>query len=240
MLMRLVTAFTLFASCQATAEPQVDVSKAMIIDQVIQNSTIGPLTNSLYKKLVTDTLPDEIHLVINSPGGEVTSGFRFVTVMHAAQAKGTKFICFVPSLAASMAFHIYTQCDKRYALSGAALLWHRARVMIGGLFGQPLTGPMAAMLGKQLMSLDAIIWDAVNSSVTGMSEEEKKEHFEAETLHMAAALAASTKGFLSTKNYIPGLLEVLSNPDVPRTASGGMDGIRKRDLIYIDPRITTN
>ena len=55
---------------------------------------------------------DPIKFVINSPGGAVLPGLQVISAMRVAKARGVKFECFVPVLAASMAFQLHTATGK--------------------------------------------------------------------------------------------------------------------------------
>lgn len=69
-----------------------------------------------------------IDIVISSPGGSISHGLMLINAMKEVKAKGVVIRCYVPTLAASMAFVIFTQCDERYALPYATLLFHSPRV----------------------------------------------------------------------------------------------------------------
>ncbi len=71
---------------------------------------------------------EPIDIVINSPGGSVLAGLQFLSAMDVAKARGVTFRCVVPFLAASMGFQIFANCDERYALKYAMLLWHPVKI----------------------------------------------------------------------------------------------------------------
>lgn len=71
---------------------------------------------------------EPVYLVINSPGGAVTPGYIIINAMNVAKVRGVEFICYVPQLSASMSFQVFANCDKRYALPGAYLLYHPVRI----------------------------------------------------------------------------------------------------------------
>ncbi len=94
-----------------------------------------------------------IDIVINSPGGSVSHGLAFIQAMRDIKAKGIVIRCFVPTLAASMAFNIFTQCSERYVLPYSQLLFHSPR--IGGTF--MITAQGARQLAVGMASLEAIL-----------------------------------------------------------------------------------
>lgn len=79
-----------------------------------------------------------IDIFINSPGGYVSSGLLFISGMKKVQERGIKIRCFVSELAASMAYTILTQCNERYVLRFAQLLFHapRAGIRMVGTWAQ--------------------------------------------------------------------------------------------------------
>lgn len=207
---------TFLASCFAgTDSPaeEVRTENAMVIDGVIQGNNLAPLRSSLLKKVKGD----EVDLVINSPGGSVSTGFDFVSVMESAKSKGVIINCFVAQMAASMAFQILLHCNTRHVLDRSMLLWHRARVMLGGGLGGGgvMTAPQLEVLGRSLASMDDLIFAECTRYIY-MEESLLRYHFESETFHIGQQLAESTGSFIS-HSAIPGLYEALENLSLPRT-----------------------
>jgi ATP-dependent protease ClpP protease subunit len=232
-----------FVSCNASANPPaLDPATTMIIDKEITGGTLAPLAQKLVKDIANDTLPSNLTLVINSPGGSVGAGFAFITLLKEAKATGMKLTCVVPQLAASMAFHILMHCDERHVLAESALLWHRARVQLGGgmLGGPALTTNELTALGQQLAEIDNhILVDLKATLGKDMKEADILWHFERETLHLGQALCSEkAKNFCTSHDSIPGLTKLMMNDKVVRTKEqGGLFGMfKKGELIYIDPR----
>lgn len=73
---------------------------------------------------------DVIYLVIDSPGGSVTAGNRFIDFASSLPQK-IKTICL---FCASMGYHIFQSLDERLVYPSSELMSHRVR--IGGLAGQ--------------------------------------------------------------------------------------------------------
>ena len=73
-----------------------------------------------------------IFIIIDSPGGSVMAGARFIQAMDRAKAAGSDIHCIVEGMAASMAMHIFGNCSVRYAFETSFLLWHPAFIYING------------------------------------------------------------------------------------------------------------
>ena len=211
----------------------------VIINQPIARGTMGPVYARM-QEFITKSAPSSLNLIIDSPGGSVTAGFIFVSQMKALQGKGTKITCYVPGLAASMAFQILTQCDERIVLEESALLWHRARTQYMGI----ITAPQAGQLARDLQAVDDYILATVMKVlVKDMSEEDIKYHFEVETLHIGSNLCNAVPHFCTSKSSVAGLLEALTNSDFTSTTSMSPFGDKARktksedEIIYILPKI---
>lgn len=97
--------------------------------------TIGPM--KVETKLVeayTVAKVSVINLWIDSPGGEVSGRLSFLTSMYKAQKEGIKIRCLVVGMSASAAFIILAECDERYVLPKAQLLFHYIRMSGCGTF----------------------------------------------------------------------------------------------------------
>lgn len=224
----------LLFSCTAVPARAADAvavgqNTTAVIEGVIRGSNLS-LVESVLSKSNTGILD----LVIDSPGGSVTTGFHFVSEMEAAKGRGTTIRCFVPHLAASMAFQILLHCNERYVLDRSFLLWHRARIMMGGMGGSPLTAPQMFVLGRSLQDDDDIIYREVSDTIVGMSQKELRYHFENETLHIGEKLASSSPTFTSYPS-IPGLLEALADGSLPRSIREDEPLFQFGEVIYISP-----
>jgi ATP-dependent protease ClpP protease subunit len=213
----LLATLALCLTTSASAERkrlQVNPDRAMVIEGPIAGGNLNHLGDLLLE--MDNSAP--IDIVISSPGGSVVAGFIFVSKMKAAQAQGKSIRCFVPDVAASMAFQILVNCDERYVLNRSFLLWHRARVFFGGFNFAIVTAPIAKQLSVQLDILDQTIYDETAAAL-GAPDEYVRYHFENETLHTGASLQKSAPNFLSAHDSISGLLEALKNDKLPRTAA---------------------
>jgi hypothetical protein len=153
--------------------------------------------------------------------------------MKTLQAKGTTIVCYVPGMAASMAFHILVHCNERIVLQESALLWHRARVFIAmGV----ITSPAAAEISRSLEQVDIHILNDVKKVLKkDMSDEDILYHFEHETMHIGQALCSSAPSFCKARSHVPGLMEALK--DLGESGSGAEEDSMPfqgtESLIYI-------
>ena len=69
----------------------------------------------------------EIYVYIDSGGGFVDEGERFIAQMQYRQATNTTFTC-IAQTAHSMAFYIMQRCDKRLVTQGAKMMQHQVSV----------------------------------------------------------------------------------------------------------------
>ncbi len=157
----------------------------------------------------------EIQLVINSPGGDIETGYLFMDMMRAIQARGTHIECFVPRMAASIAYIILMNCDSRYVLNNSRLLWHHSRIPA---ISEELGAIELYTLALELDAIDQKMYKELCEHMeVDMSSDTILYHFNHETLHRGNVLAKLLPHVMSSYSYIPGLLEVLVDPQVPRT-----------------------
>lgn len=220
-----VLLFTCHSGQQAhAASISLNKERAVAIEGPIGGGNILHLAPKMLS-LAGDGTGEPIDLVISSPGGKIVTGFLFINLMESIKARGTVIRCFVPTIAASMAFQILIHCDERYALSKSFLLWHRVRV-VGG--SAPITAPLAALLAQDLERADRIILNEVLESMDDVSPDTLLGHFNNETLHFASDLAVLSPKFLTVLEAVPDLLEFLVT--TPRT--GPVGRLRQGDIIY--------
>ncbi len=230
------TLLLILGSCACSnseaAAPELDIKRTMIIDGVISGNGLDDLERILLVESNKEG-PDPLNIIINSPGGSVMTAFKFISAMDAARERGLQINCFVPNLAASAAFQIFLHCDQRVVLNNAFLLWHRARVSVGGLFGAPMTSPQAAVIAEELADTDRIILDEVMAALQA-DPEKVKYHFEAETLHIGSNLAKFAPNFARSYSSVRNLLEALAAQALPRSKQPkGIFGFRKGEIYYM-------
>jgi ATP-dependent protease ClpP protease subunit len=150
------------------------------------DSSALPVANGIER--VSAVSSDPIHLVINSPGGMVLVGFQIEQAMDVARSRGSKVVCTVGVMAASMAFQILSHCDERYAMKKTLLLFHPARVVVR----EPMTADQALMVGHELKKVDKKA-DKENIEMMGVKDPKWLEiHNRNETLWVAEDLVEET------------------------------------------------
>lgn len=203
----------------------------VIINQPIVGNTMAPVMERMNRFLSKKKAPAEIKLIIDSPGGSVYTGFKFIVQMKALQAQGTVIKCYVPGLAASMAFHILVHCDERTVLQESALLWHRARIFV---MMAALTAPMANELSRDLQQIDNHIIREVRAGLSrDMSDREIMYHFERETLHVGRDLCEKAPNFCTAKAAVPGLMEAIARNDMVQALPVPANFSGKESMIYL-------
>ena len=134
----------------------------------------------------------EITMLINSPGGSVTTGMIMVDSMRQAKARGVRFRCLSTVLAASMAYIILAECDNRYAFSNTLLLWHEISLSVRGAKIRDLYVTLPPILELQ----DRV--DSDLKSFMQISDSFYQKHSHAETMWSASELIDNldNNGFL--------------------------------------------
>lgn len=222
--------FTGAVANSARAE-EFNARTTLIIDQPIDRGTMAPVMEKMGRFMAAEKAPKEIKLIIDSPGGSVYTGFQFIAQMKGLQARGTKVTCYVPGLAASMAFHILVHCDERIVLQESALLWHRARIFV---MMAALTAPLAAVISRDLQQVDDhILRDVKEALSKDLNNEDIVYHFEHETLHIGQDLCSKAPNFCTAKAAVPGLLETLARQDMVHTLPVPNDLFNKENILYI-------
>lgn len=206
--MRSVLTLMLAAVLGATAapakdSPAIDTKNAVYIEGVVGNHVMERIDSLVKASSVAPV--EELQLVLNSPGGAVMPGTIFIDMLEILKTRGTKITCFVPMLAASMAFQILAHCDTRYALPGALLLWHPVRVTI---FMAALAPSDTAALNEELTRIETRLIDDLKPRL-GVSDDTFYHHYHAETLHTSGELNVLTPGWLTIVDDMPGLKKLL-------------------------------
>jgi len=190
---------------------KVQKERAVVIAGPIGRGNIIPLGAELLK--FTEKSKQPVDIIINSPGGELMTGKMFLSFIEAVKSKGVKIRCFVPGVAASLAFTILVHCDERYALESGLLLWHGARVILNF---QPITAELAQSLYNELTEANGLILkDILRALEPGLSRQRILQAFLEEKMWAAGELEAASPKFLKVYKHIPGLLETIMDPNVP-------------------------
>lgn len=99
-----------------------DPKRYVEVIDVVDGSMLRDVAQKLDK--LSQESPAPIDIFINSPGGGVLIGTSILDAMDVAKSRGVELRCFTSVLSASMAFIILANCDERYALPNAKLLFH--------------------------------------------------------------------------------------------------------------------
>lgn len=197
----------------APATPVITVADTAVIDQPIMQGNLEPIT-----KFVTESVGKRplINLIINSPGGSVMDGFAFLNRLDYARSKGLVVRCFVPEIAASMAFQILLHCDQRYALRRAGLLWHRVSIQVRGA---SLNSLNTRDLLRELVAIDQLIVEELNEGLA-IDPGLILFHLDKETMHTAPNLHKLAPGFFQeVPRTVEGLFEAMDSDKVVRQSS---------------------
>lgn len=111
----------------------------------------------------------DVHLLINSPGGDMRAAEWLVGQFDMLRARGKTINCYAGSYVASAAFFIYLHCDKRYALKSSRLFPHKIHVS----FNQPVLPQDLIETGLQTAT-EQEKWDQLGMEITGMTESDYK------------------------------------------------------------------
>jgi ATP-dependent protease ClpP protease subunit len=179
----------IFGGAVATAsELNVDTGRLIRIEGVVDENILAK-TGELNELVTASTAP--VYILINSPGGEVLTGLQFVNAIKDAQARGVSVKCFVPNLAMSMAFVIFSECSERYAQRYSLLLFHPMRVTLRGNY-------RADDLTEFASGLNLIEAPLINTMVrrTGLKRDFFLRNYFAETVWTAETLKAYSPNFV--------------------------------------------
>jgi ATP-dependent protease ClpP protease subunit len=191
---------------------------------------VGPIGNDnttaigVQMVIAAATNKDPIELVINSPGGSATTGYKFVGMMKEVQAKGVEIRCFVLDYAVSMAFAILNECDKRYALKTSLLMFHFARVH-GGVY----TEETALDMHLGLKMLNRKMLQDLTLGLKPLTPNQVRRSFYREKFWTGDSLSKATNGsFIKAYSFIPGLVENIATKKIPINDQIRMEGIQKK------------
>jgi ATP-dependent protease ClpP protease subunit len=155
-------------------------------------------------RIVAVSETQDVNIVINSPGGQVTVGQFILNAIDLAHGRGRTVSCYVTGMAASMAFQVYAYCDKRYALKHSLLLWHPVKAVAGN---QPLRSQDAQDLADDLKRVERHLTEELIARLH-IPRSVFFYHYQHETLFLATELNELAPGFMQTVDYIPGVKDL--------------------------------
>lgn len=110
---------------------KLPAKRTLILDQIVRKDNMERLSSDLLEMASRSTAP--IYLVIDSPGGSVLDGFKFVENMQAAYAVyGAPTTCIITGMAYSMAALIATFCHTTYISDIGSMMYHSASYGVQG------------------------------------------------------------------------------------------------------------
>ena len=118
------------------------------------------------KALLTE---GDIHLLIDSPGGDFVAAQWLVENFKKLRLQGKTIHCYGNGQVASAAFFIYLHCDKRYALRSTALCPHKIHI----IYHVPMLPGELVKDGLETQKEQAD-WDRLAMLITGMSPADYK------------------------------------------------------------------
>lgn len=134
----------------------------------------------LQEMKTTESLKGQRVILIDSPGGSVSSGNAMIEAIEREKAAGTKVTCIVTHIAASMAFNLLTHCTTRIADKDALLLFHK--IEIGGRIpGVRMTARNLRKIAAELDEIDDL-FRVPNAKALGMSLQEYDFYADLETV----------------------------------------------------------
>lgn len=105
----------------------INSDRAVVLKGVIKTSNADAIITSLKK--FNESAPDNIFIIIDSPGGSVVDGYNLINTIRSLRAK---VICAVEADAYSMAAIISQYCSETYLLKYSSMMFHEASYYVSG------------------------------------------------------------------------------------------------------------
>ena len=168
MLRTLTLALSLLSFNQAIAQDNAVKVKYVSLDEdtVHLQEGVSMYSVRMVALQAASTFKD-VHLLINSPGGDMRAAEWLVAQFEMLRARGKTINCYAGNYVASAAFFIYLHCDNRYALKASRLFPHKIHIS----FNQPVLPEVLIGVGFE-SARDQAKWDEIGRAITGMSEED--------------------------------------------------------------------
>lgn len=151
--------------------------------KVEKNRTVeifGPINDLEYesKELIRmgNNSKNPVFVVIDSPGGSVIAGVKFIQAIDRVRSRGVPVYCAVTGMAMSMATHILAACSYRYALPTSLIMWHPMAISV---MMARLTEKSSGQLNKQFKLLSKYLDERLKKALQ-ISEEKYREYEEGE------------------------------------------------------------
>lgn len=120
-----------FAELKTVSIPNPNQDRIMLLLTNINNSSIDPLVTQVKKLAKTPKEP--AYLVVDSHGGSLSAGQKFIDVMVGAKkTRGLKITCVVTHNALSMAAILVSYCHKTIMTPNSIMMFHEAAYGVEG------------------------------------------------------------------------------------------------------------
>lgn len=215
-------------SCCVSASPSyvanLDLERTVVLNGIVNKGVINlstkmqEIANQEYTDGTRVGGAEPLNVIINSPGGSTMAGSYLISTMEDIQGRGIQIDCYVTGLAASMAYQILLHCSNRYALPSSQILWHRARIQLGGgIFSPPvvLTAPLALSLAQELAYVDSVLEEDMLRHMPG-DKDTILWHYERETIHTATQVNLISPNFLTIVKSMGNVNELIREKKVPK------------------------
>ena len=182
---------------------QAQTESTLTLDPARTSVVYGPIEGrgaAVLVKALSKVTEGEYTLLIDSPGGVVSAGLRVMQTMRLVQGRGVKIRCVVTGAAYSMADYILTECDTRYALPTATILWHPIRIFAMGV----MTGPDAVRLANALNRYEAPLLKRAQER-RPMNPAAYKRHWKNESMHFPEQINALSPGWITVVENVVGV-----------------------------------
>ena len=156
----------LFAQEQASKRKYVNLDT----DTVYLQGTVTGYSVQQVATQASSSFAGDVHLFINSPGGDMRAAEWLVNQFDLLRARGKSIKCYAGSQVASAAFFIYLHCDQRYAIPQSKLFPHKIHIF----YDAPVLPQELIATGLRVAEEQAK-WDLMGMEITGMSERDYLE-----------------------------------------------------------------
>lgn len=188
-----------FSRCAHAETFKADPTRTLyVVGEVTGQTALANAATLINLSATSDD--DDIDIVINSPGGSIYDGMQMLSAMSVAQARGVKIRCFVPMLAASMAYQIFAACNERYTLVFSLLLWHPGKISNE----KPMSSQALAYSQKELKAIETDL----NTRLMDAMDVDARffyYHYWHETLWFAAELNRQVPDFITIVDDFTGV-----------------------------------
>lgn len=210
-LLVLLPSISLYAKNPAE-RPILSADRTVVVSGTIlpNNQTVQAALSQLSSLVNSTANPDAeslnltpVNIIIDSPGGSVLLGGLIVQFVDTLTARGIIVNCYVPLVAASMAFTLFMHCTNRYAGNHSYLLWHRARTTVK----DNLTTLDAAAISASLALEDERVKEDIKRTLG--DTDEIWTAYNNESLNTVQSVVKMSPKFLTILNDLGNVYELL-------------------------------